>query len=727
MSRKQKHEKRTPPRSVSVSAHVFLPLLIVPVVIAVTSLLPPDSARIWGVNSGAWLPPRLWLPVVALPLLLLLPAVRRWIASIPLLSAERKRKGSISPPYVVLGLAALLLAAMLLWSVPYPFLGDGVVYRSEVFRLLNDPDRVSELVKMTSVLTGLLIEFVADVLRPEHTDTPYFVVCLIALAAGTGIAGYLLRGAKPLYQLLLIAPLFLGSGVLLHFTYVELYMLQFTFCALFCLSLFTWKEGRHGLLLPTGLLLLSIGFGLSSIILLPSYAVAALVMWRPNWVQGERMRMLLLGAILLGGIAAILIVHATVPVALRGQFLMSFHPPSLDPAVDTTYSTYTVFSSAHLLDILNLLTLNVGVFLPILATQFFRLGPRRILSDDISFSLLAGTIAAGLQLLFGSSLFALARDWDLMLMPSLLIAYLSIRLILLEAVPGNRRLLAFGSTGILALTTLLWLGINLSGVSARRFESILDADRGLLGPLWLRTGYRTLEQYHGLEGNHADADRVIVTLIDLGSQKLDSYEMYFLHAIRMQPTGKFLQAATWLMDRMARDDAYLLPAEHWRHVDAEALHSKLASIIIETATTSGNEGIVASALQRYAPMLPEWKAAALLRALLATDRPPAERYAMVQDYAFTEMTDPLLYPYRANLAQLAGMCDTAVYYFEEMIARDIHEHPRAYLGLANVHLQCREDTASAVRALERLQRNCKLAGEERAYAQRMLGTLRAVP
>jgi len=96
---------------------------------------------------------------------------------------------------------------------------------------------------------------------------------------------------------------------------------------------------------------------------------------------------------------------------------------------------------------------------------------------------------------------------------------------------------------------------------------------------------------------------------------------------------------------------------------------------------------------------------------------------MVKDVAFTEESDPLLYPYRANLAQLAGLCDTAVYYFEAMIARDIHAYPRAYIGLAQVHLGCTRDTLAAIRSLERLQKNCLLA-EERQYANQLLQQLK---
>jgi hypothetical protein len=213
-------------------------------------------------------------------------------------------------------------------------------------------------------------------------------------------------------------------------------------------------------------------------------------------------------------------------------------------------------------------------------------------------------------------------------------------------------------------------------------------------------------------------------MLDLGYRKLDTYESYFLHVLQMEGSREGMQAAMWMMDAMARDDAPRQPRESWKYVSASALHSKLASVIIETASTWGREDIVSEALLRYAPLIPNWKEAGLLRALVSTGLPAAERYALVKDVGLTDESDPLLYPYRANLAQLAGLCDTAVYYFEEMIARDKHTYPRAYLGLAQVHLNCTRDTLAAIRSLERLQMNCLLA-EERQLADRLLKELKA--
>lgn len=411
---------------------------------------------------------------------------------------ERATAHNSSRTYVaaVLILLPVLASAFVLLSAKTHFLGDG-------YTILSELAKENPLVKTRGLGEGLIHVWVKDLFGTGESAA---LLSYQAISIGTGLifaamaafcSAVLWRNAVE--RLLFLLGLITGGYMLLFFGYVEnyaLFALSVLGLILIGLLALQGKVIKWSILIPQAL---AIFFHVLGIFLLPA-TIMVLTYGTPLWQKVTRISS---GRkMLLGGAIAILAISFFIFARSQSTFFRFAFVP-LTPDRFTT-GGYTLFSPAHLADVLNLLLLLVpGIVLLILFA-----GVKQSRTDQ------ATSVRGFLLLASAGSLIAVTvldpklgmpRDWDLFSFVGIPLTVLLYWIILSSSLAERARyslaILAI-ALGLLSLAPRVLMQTDPS-VSAPTFESYLKLD-----PERSRTGMFILANYYVRQGDMTKATQV---------------------------------------------------------------------------------------------------------------------------------------------------------------------------------------------------------------------------
>jgi Tfp pilus assembly protein PilF len=453
--------------------------------------------RLWGINQLHYFSLEFRLVLCLVGLLILFPRVlENLIALIQRAFAWVVDKSEKLNRYLLYS-AISLLSLIPFWFLRArtPLLGDGYLRGGEL--------KFGQLLSITEPLDFYLHLFVFRILGWDGYTTYAVLSCLAgALYVFSVLLLCELWGKDKTEKLFIFFFMISLGSVQLFFGYVESYSLMFLTLMAYLVFSLRYLKGESGYLWPCILLLLSAGFHLSALFVLPSLFYLALA--RPSeslHAKAGRVRF-----------NNVIIMLCMISLVVLGLFLLKTYSPEGTPGSFLIYpfgegdSLYAFFSPAHLLDFLNhqLLVSPVSLVIWMLLLLFFRK----------SLNLQRRVVRFLLWLTLGSIAFALlvdpklgyARDWDLFAFAgmgiSLLGLYLFIDVLRTKDENGmERETLEFSRMAIVLVITALvftvpWVWINASqSKSVDRFEDLLKLDERRAAH-----GYETLACYFRDEG-----------------------------------------------------------------------------------------------------------------------------------------------------------------------------------------------------------------------------------
>ena len=437
--------------------------------------------RFWGINHLAYFPLSIRIIFTILSFSIFIPPVNRGMRTLiqPPLAYLYER---LIKDKKYLGVGALsLLSIPLFWLLRAKtyFLGDG-------FNYVTNLDRGVETRIWSELLESQLHIWWYKLLHLFSPVSAQFAYQTASIVAGAVLVFLLLSlsdylGKSRFEKFFVFSILVTMGSIQLFLGYVEHY--SFTYLSVLAYLLFTLRflDGHGKFLWVVLLFVLSVAFHFASFYLLLSLAFL-LVRDKEGVISKRRIFWLSGGMVLLLG-AFFWYVLETKPGLMRIFVL---------PVEQKFAPGYTLFSSAHLLDILNqsLLVSPVGIILLLLPLLFFKteVGIRK----PRTIFLLAVTVP---QLFFHFFLdpgLGAARDWDLFSALSLGYTIWGICLF----VKIITRFSAFKYLALVLIftslfSTLPWIAVNNSeSKSVQRFRDILDLD-----PKRSRSGHFFLAQY----------------------------------------------------------------------------------------------------------------------------------------------------------------------------------------------------------------------------------------
>ncbi len=442
--------------------------------------------QVWGINHLAYFPFSIRLTFILLLSLVFIPQInkriRTWVNRPITYLYERSVKHK---KYLWYG-AFSLLSAPLFWGLRAKtyLLGDGFNYVSNLnkgvatfiwsellesrmhvwwYKLLNLFFSVDGQLsyQTASIIAGILFVFLLFWFSDQMGSSLFEKLFVFSILATMGSI-----------QLFL--------GYVEHYSFACLSVLAYLFFALRFLD----QKGK--LLWVVLFFVLSLALHFASFYLLPSLAYL-LLLDKDGRITRKRIWSLGAAMVLLVGLFS-LYIWETKPGLMRIFVL---------PVEQKFAPGYTLFSSAHLMDILNesLLVSPVGIVLLLVSLLLFK--NEIDLKKSPAIFLLVVTVPQFLLLFFLDPGLGAARDWDLFSVFSLGYTILGLWLFLktttkLSAFKYIATILVFTSFA----STLPWIALNASeSKSVQRFRDILDLD-----PKRSRSGHFFLAQYFDERG-----------------------------------------------------------------------------------------------------------------------------------------------------------------------------------------------------------------------------------
>jgi len=445
--------------------------------------------RLWGAAAWARVAPALWAAAVLSALVLL-------AASFRLPAAGRAPAGR---RYVLAAAAAGLatVALFYLLRTKAHFLGDGYTALS----LLADD---SPLIKTREIGESLAHAWVKRLSGAEGEAGALFSFRFISIAAGALLFGAAAWSAARLFdsaarRALFVAGVMTGGYALLFFGYVENYSLFVASTGIYALVGLLVVRGqvaRWWLLIP---LAASAACHVLGVTLLPSAVYLLLAPTR----AGKRLRTWRVSQRLtVGGLLLLVAGWAVVGVQQSHLFFRYSLVPPFEDAF--TIGGYTLFSPAHLADLLNLLVLllpPVGLLVLVIVSAA---RSRRLAARDAVFLIVLSLSALGAAFIFDPKL-GMPRDWDLFAFAGIAPAVLLYVLTLdpQSPLPGGLRVAAMAVVlSLFALGGRL-VAANDPPIQIARFNDYLTVD-----PERDRNARYLLLTYYKDRGDSAAADRV---------------------------------------------------------------------------------------------------------------------------------------------------------------------------------------------------------------------------
>jgi len=443
------------------------------------------EARLWGINQLGYMPfiPR-WM-IVILALALLVPKVNRTfydpLARVFNLVESSLRRINRYSKYILFSFASIIL--FWVFKTNTHLLGDGSLRAGEIL--------AGKELSFTAPLDFYLHALSHRYLSLEAPQTYSLLSCLAgAFFVFLALSLSYVLGKDSKEKVLAFVILTTTGSVQLFFGYVESYTLVYVGIMAYFLFSLWFLEGKCSLMFPGMALFFSIGLHLSALYLLPS--LVYLGMSKSETEKRPFNFENLFGAIfvilLVGGGLFILSTHNPEKTSLASYFV-SFSGNQQDP--------YSLFSGAHLLDVINeqLLLCPAGIILWVVVIFF----ARKIDFKDrvVTFFVIVSFFSLVFAFTVDPKL-GYARDWDLFSSTGLGFTLLGIYLGFSYFRQANVKKLNYVILALIAtafLSTSPWIYVNAHEDKAvERFKDLLsvDLERSAYGHEILARYYRDM-------------------------------------------------------------------------------------------------------------------------------------------------------------------------------------------------------------------------------------------
>ncbi|MBR9976826.1 MAG: tetratricopeptide repeat protein [Bacteroidetes bacterium] len=670
-----------------------------------------EGLRLWGIDFGSYVSSELLLHgMLWLPLLFLLPGVAAVFMRIVESSRGKKehsaesREGSrrLSDWRHLLTPAVLtLLAAVVAWNIQvgYAFLGDGTWYVAELYRSMMLPDYANSMIKPSAWLTGILLDEMAKMLRPDDIRLPFQLV---------GIAGMVVAAAAVFFspvreavstRLAAFAFFLVSAGTLLFFGYIELYALVYGLSIAYLVTAWQCLRGNLPLWVPVLLLGLALPFGGIAVVWLPSLLL--LLHWR-RYGEGGMISLHHAAIILmLLPLIAVLFLYMVTGGSDDNAYLVALLPyERVVDGIRTGWQRYVLTAPERWADIGNMLLLGLGPLLFLMPVLLIRAAGQGLLKRPV---VLFGLVAASggfVFLLFGNTFLGLARDWDVGAFA--LLGMLALALILWAEMQAP--LLRFRVMPVLlvALVTqcVLWCAVNLSEEdSAQRFEHIVEMDAGLILPMNSFTAWENLRKFHQSGGDESEYFRVLRRQIETGYRSHIGYAEYLSSTLKLRDARQRKAEIGRLLAAYGQVLSSAYPEDDFRHVPAQDKREFAARLLL-SAWQIGERDLARRFKPDFRLHFSSWPEIGLLDVLRGEVAEGEE--GRVIDAAVTDSTgDAFLHMSAGGLYQHLGEWERAAAAYEAALEREPSMYPSWYLVAAELHHTHTGDMEKARLLLER--------------------------
>ncbi|MCP4684934.1 MAG: hypothetical protein GY867_05730 [bacterium] len=448
------------------------------------------QARLWGINWFGFFD---WYgPISLLAVALLLPLVL-----VRLGSADDKP--SSSRVYGVFASATVLLLTLFLhlFRARTHFLGDG--YQILDWLRSGAPNNKPWAAGVHAVLLWLYTAVADFSSQPELAASQllsYLSGVVFVIAAALSAAWFFERTRD---RIIFLLGLCSGGHMLMYFGYVESYPLFVTVVALFSLvglAVSRGKLGRSWLLIPLGL---AVTLHIFCVALIP----AGLYLLLRDTSLGRRLASMR-PAVRWGG--AVLCFAGAVAVFAYAYTHSYFFRFTIVPFVDgpLVVERYTMFSSAHLLDFVNLIWQHAPALLLFGAVRLMLPMRSMVVRPDYRFLFLLAAPSLVMVFIFQPGL-ATPRDWDLFSFPAVPLVLLGFYAIL-----DNRdRLVGYTTISGLAIALGFMLLIPRVATQVVPEKGLAVFERmAVLDPIRNRSGRFIQIDYYESLGDTANVERV---------------------------------------------------------------------------------------------------------------------------------------------------------------------------------------------------------------------------
>jgi hypothetical protein len=557
-------------------------VFFVVIIRATAALLPPG--RLWGADFLRYLDPAWGVCFSLVPLIVLSPWFRRLFDSLSSSTADA----------LFSALAIACLVGMLFFPMDTFYYGDGSILVPEVARISQHPRFGSEILLnlKSSPLAGLMIERCAawgpamlEALGFGKPGSPLFAFRIFDILLFILLVIILVAYTKGVRRLTAFLSLCGTAGMILFFGYAEFYAAVGVAIVWYILAAERYIKGEGRLWILAASFLVSIACHYYAVVLLPSivWIIAEKRGWRPALFASTRRMILAIGV--------------AVAACIAGYFAMGWNdsssrvvmPIAAQHSAAGTQS-YTLLSSAHLLDLVNLPILLAPVpfaFLLILVASRSR--KMFIESAQFRFLCLSGLGLAAF-FTFANATLGLARDWDMTAPMGLFFGLAA--LLLSMSLAGKRSPSSVAMLSIASLLTMLpWLAVHLdTGRATRRFADVMELDAAHMYGDYALSGYEALRKYYLHTGNLDGEILTTQRMIDV----LHYPQHYILlhqasEALADADPGRHLALQQWLLNRVERKATQL--RNMGRNSDYGTSLTRLDSLATMIASAALNRGI----------------------------------------------------------------------------------------------------------------------------------------
>lgn len=465
----------------------------------------PDE-RLWGINVLAFLPTWVSVVVAILGLLFCTPVLYRGYQLVgEVLFADRKGAMKFFVP-----LCFALCASALFWMFRMHtyFLGDGATYVAEIFRYVRAQPYSHEMLfsTLSAPLTGWMYATASMAIKHSSVVHP-------ALQVDTRTAfwffGTLVGSVFVLFSHYAVRTLFTNAeerfgafllllslpGSLFYFGYIEYYVFVYTVLGMVFLLMLFPKQRAWLLYIEFALIALASAFHLMALAALPAFLVLVAI-----HIKSDLAKKFLHQKNFLIGIGFILLIGAAYYFASGVYATGSRNIISLfESGPGESRQQYTLLSSYHLLDVVNMMLL-VAAPLLILIPMLWR---KQHLSHPTVFVAAINFFFLFCITLFGYASFGLARDWDINAILGIATAVFCLSLLLLHENHSARKYFLYIASTVSFCIGVSWIAVHVTDASSvERFKAVIALDAKHIPGDGALNGYEHLRKwfYHSKNG-----------------------------------------------------------------------------------------------------------------------------------------------------------------------------------------------------------------------------------
>lgn len=585
-----------------------------------------EIPRLWGFDFFRQLDFAVLLVCSAVALMAALPQTHRFLEE----WLQKKQR-----PWAGLawGGVLFLLVTVMLFPMQTFYYGDGGPLISEIYKIGAQEHYSSEMVMNlhSAPLAGLLIHLLSTLipsvmhaLGMSLPETPMFPFLGLSLLAAIAL-GTALRLEKETRLRLPIFLLLLGTGgALLFFRYAEMYLPVFVAVSAYLLAAAAVLRGERPLWLALLLYVVAVAAHYMMLALLPSLLF---LLFRDSATMKR-----LTGS----GRALFLSFAGMLAVAFAMYFVLGFDHsdsrmimPLLPVETPAGTLSYTLLSSYHLFDLLNLLLLLAAFPLALLIVGQMgavkkpgiqkkssdgkdadtagteNAGVAEGTGDALRFQLIAG-YSFLLFLFFANTSLGLARDWDVAapLGAMLVMIYVEYRRsrnanthrsgskdagskeVSRQEIPAHAGMLQAGLVSVLLVVPWIAVNVNVESSTAR-FAEIMALDDGHMYGDYALSGYEALRKQAVHAGDFEREGEILRRMLEIVGYT-EQYRMLVANAVYYadKNPSRYFSLNDWMLDRLATKGAELRASAASRDyaIGLKQIDSLAAVMAIESVT-----------------------------------------------------------------------------------------------------------------------------------------------